>query len=124
MSTKFAPATSSATTSSVPQEVEKAWGEIIETVDKILKIHVKFGFDGFDKNIHPSIEDIIFSLRVVESLLDILYNSEKLSYSEQRLIFNSKQQILFIQEIAEALKNKDEDGYQSTIVRLRNQSPI
>ncbi len=110
--------------SQVAVEVENTWADVFTTIDKILKVHLKFGFENFAKNLNPSIEDVLLSLKVAESLLDALYNSAKLDYSEQRLIFNCKQQILLVQELAEAVRNKDQGGYEEAIRRLRNQSQI
>lgn len=110
--------------SQVAVEVENTWADVFTTIDKILKVHLKFGFENFAKNLNPSIEDVLLSLKVAESLLDALYNSAKLDYSEQRMIFNCKQQILLVQELAEAVRNKDQGGYEEAIGRLRNQAQI
>ena len=109
---------------SVPEEIEKVWCSILETTDKILKVHLHFGFEGFDRHIQPSIQEILLGLSIVGGLLDRLYESGLLDYSELRLIFNSKQQILLVNEIAQALNNSDSEGYDSAIDRLRKQAPI
>ena len=108
----------------VVAEVELTWSDVFSTVDRILKVHLRFGFEKFAENLHPSIDDVVLSLKIAESLLDTLYNSAKLDYSEQRLIFNCKQQILLVQELAEAVRNRDQSGYEQAIGRLRNQAPF
>jgi hypothetical protein len=108
--------------SSVASQVEIIWGEIFQTADKILKVHFKFGFEKFSDKISPSIEDIILSLKAIEALLDGIHHV--LDYSEQRLVSNSKQQILWVQDLAEALKNNDEPRYTQAIEKLTKQAVV
>lgn len=107
---------------SVASQVEVIWGEIFKTADKILKVHVKFGFEKFSDKISPSIEEIILSLKAVEALLDGIHHV--LDYSEQRLVSNSKQQILWVQDLADALKNNDEPRYTQAIDKLTKQAVV
>ena len=104
----------------VGKRVEELWAEILETADKIVKVHLKFGFAQFPDKISPSIEDILLSLKAVESVLDTIHFA--LEYSEQRKVMNAKQQILWVQDIAEALKHKDEDRYQAAMAKIAKQS--
>lgn len=106
------------------KDVEEIWGQVYETSRKIVDTHLKFGFTAIAKNMNPRIEDIILGLKIIESLLDTLYNGAKLDYSGQRVIFNCKQQILLVQELATALQNNDKDFYELSMGKLRNQSPI
>ncbi|UJW81067.1 hypothetical protein [Hydrogenophaga sp. SL48] len=108
--------------SSVASQVEVIWGEIFQTADKILKVHFKFGFEKFSDKISPSIEDIILSLKAIEALLDGIHHV--LDYSEQRLVSNSKQQILWVQDLADALKNNDEPRYTQAIEKLTKQAVV
>lgn len=89
-----------------------------------MQTHLKFGFTAFVKNMNPRIEDIILGLKIIESLLDTLGNSKEIDYSEQRVLFNCKQQILLVQEVAVALQNNDKDFYELSMGKLKNQSPI
>lgn len=108
--------------SSISSQVEVIWGEIFQTADKILKVHLKFGFEKFNDKISPSIEDIILSLKAIEALLDGIHHA--LEYSEQRLVSNAKQQILWVQDLAEALKNNDEPRYHQAIDKLTKQAVV
>ena len=100
--------------------IEETWGEVIEVVNNVLKTHAKFGFANFARNIAPSIEEILFSLKVVESVLDTVDASS--DYSESRMIGNAKQQILWIQTVANALKYRNETDYLASIEKLSKQS--
>lgn len=107
---------------SVASQVEEIWGEVFQTADRISKVHLKFGFEKFTDKISPSIEDIVLSLKVIEAVLDGIHHV--LDYSEQRLVSNSKQQILWVQDLAEALKNNDEPRYTQAIDKLTKQAVI
>jgi hypothetical protein len=102
--------------------VEKVWGEVFQVADKVLKAHLKFGFTQFVSGISPSIEEIVLGLRTVELVLDALY--EQFDYDEQRLVMNSKQQILWIQEIATALQHNDKDRYEAAVSKMSSQPQI
>lgn len=104
----------------VAPKVEEVWHEIYSTADKLLKVHLKFGFEQFADNVSPSIEDILLSLKAVESLLDGIHHA--LDYSEQRKVANAKQQIFWVQDIAESLKNNDEARYLAAIEKMGNQA--
>lgn len=88
--------------------------------NNVLKVHAKFGFEQFADNISPSLEDILFSLQVVESVLDTVATAN-LEYSETRKIGNAKQQILWIHTIGNALKYGNEEDYLASIKMLSSQ---
>lgn len=106
----------------ISSQVEAIWAEVIEVADNILKVHAKFGFAQFGEKISPSLEDILLSLQVVESILDIVGASGSLEYSETRQVGNAKQQILWIQTIGNALKFGNETDYLASIEKLSKQS--
>ena len=108
----------------IAPKVEELWGAIFQTADKILQVHLKFGFEQFTDKISPSIEDILLSLKVVESLLDTLDNAGALEYTEHRLVMNAKQQIWLIECVGGALKNGDENDYNAAIHKMSNQALI
>jgi hypothetical protein len=106
----------------ISHQVEDVWAEVIKVADNILKVHAKFGFSQFADQISPSLEEILLSLQVVESMLDTVGASGTLDYSESRIVGNAKQQILWIQTIGNALKYGNEADYLDSIKRLGNQS--
>lgn len=104
----------------IAPQVEALWGEIFQTANSIIKVHLKFGFTQFADKISPSIEDILLGLKAVESLLDAL--DGKLEWSEQRMVMNAKQQIWLVQCIGGALKNGDEADYDAAIQKMASQA--
>ena len=106
----------------IVDQVEEMWAQVIEVVNNILHAHTQFGFANFADNITPSLEEILFSLKVVESVLDTVDASGTLEYSETRKVGNAKQQILWIQTIGNALKYRNETDYLASIEKLGNQS--
>ena len=102
--------------------IEDVWGQIFAAADKIVKVHLKFGFAKFVDQLSPSIEEILLSLKTVEAILDTLHPA--MDYSESRMAGNAKQQILWVQGIAEALQNNDEPRYNDAIQWLSKQSSI
>lgn len=108
----------------IAAQVEEIWTEVIEVADNILKVHAKFGFAQFGDRISPSLEDILLSLQVVESILDTVGASGTLEYSETRKVGNAKQQILWIQNIGNALKFGNETDYLASIEKLGKQSKL
>jgi len=101
-------------------QIEEIWSEVINVANNVLKVHAKFGFEQFADNISPSLEDILFSLQVVESVLDTVATAN-LEYSETRKIGNAKQQILWIHTIGNALKYGNEEDYLASIKMLSSQ---
>lgn len=106
----------------ISDQIEEIWAEIIKVANKVLRVHAKFGFSEFSDRIHPSLEDILLGLKVVESALDTVSASGSLEYSEGRKVQNAKQQIWLVECIGEALKHGDEADYQSAIQKLGNQA--
>lgn len=103
------------------KEVEKIWADVFTSVNEIVKSHLNFGYTAIAVNIHPSIDDMLLSLKVVESGLDTVYASGKLQYEETRLILIAKQQIHHVQRVAEALKNENEADYEAAMKELECQ---
>lgn len=106
----------------IADQVELIWAEVLAVANNVLQVHAKFGFTEFSKNISPSLEDILLSLQVVESMLDTVGASGTLEYSETRKVGNAKQQILWIQTIGNALKYGNQTDYAASIAMLGRQS--
>lgn len=108
----------------ISEQIEEIWSEVLDVANNVLKVHAKFGFTQFAENISPSLEDILLSLQVVESMLDTVGASGTLEYSETRKVGNAKQQILWIQTIGNALKYGNQEDYEASISKLGGQSKI
>ena len=103
--------------------LDRVWHEVFEASRKVVEVHLKFGFTAFHENINPKIEDIVLGLKVIDSLLDAISGAVD-EYTEQRKLFNCRQQILLVQEVATALQNFDKDFYEQAMGKLDKQSPI
>lgn len=114
--------TTNARYAAIADQIEEIWSEVIKVAGNVLKTHAKFGFEAFADNISPTLEDILLSLQIVESMLDTVGASGTLDYSEARIVGNAKQQILWIQLIGNALKYGNEADYADSIKMLGNQS--
>jgi hypothetical protein len=108
----------------ISDQVEEVWAGVIQVADHVVQAHAKFGFAHFADKIHPSLEDILLSLQVVESILDTVSATGNLDYSETRKVGNAKQQILWIQAIGNALKYGNETDYLDAIRKLGAQPKI
>lgn len=108
----------------ISASVEEVWAEVLSVADTVLKAHAKFGFDQFAEKIDPSLDEILFGLQIIESVLDTISATGNLEYSELRKISNAKQQILWVQTIGNALKYGNEADYLDSIGKLGNQSKV
>lgn len=106
----------------IAPQVEEVWAEIFAVANNIIKVHLKFGFSEFAGKINPSVDDILLSLKVVDSLLSTLYDSGTLEISESRMVHNAKQQIWLIRCISDALKMGSEADYAAAIAKLGAQA--
>ncbi|MFA5899717.1 MAG: hypothetical protein WC829_11460 [Hyphomicrobium sp.] len=102
----------------------KLWHEVLKTVGKLLEADAKFGFLSIEEQIDPSIEDIVFGLTMMDSIISILMNSNLLEHDETRQALNSKQCVLHIKRLAEALAAGDQEEYNEVIKLLNNQSKL
>lgn len=100
--------TTSAMSAKVAVELENAWANVFKIVNHFLTHHDRFGFKLIEEKIDPSLEDLLMSLKVMGSILNILDDLQSLDTSEQRMLLNAKQQIVLFERAALALKASDE----------------
>lgn len=108
----------------ISEELEVVYGKIFANTNKLLKAHTIFGFTGIEANIHPKLENMLLSLRLVDSLLDGVSSSVQFNYSEERVILNCRQMILLVEGVVLALKNNNEQGYEDAIDLMRKQAQV
>lgn len=108
----------------IPTIVVETWDNVMKVSDGIVKAHAKFGFSNIEKHIDPSLEDILTALRVVRAMMKTVNGLVELDIAEQRLVDNALQQILHVECISMALKNKDLDAYNLHVTRLESQPRI
>ena len=114
--------TTSAMSAKVAVELENAWANVFKIVNHFLTHHDRFGFKLIEEKIDPSLEDLLMSLKVMGSILNILDDLQSLDMSEQRMLLNAKQQIVLFERAALALKASDEAEYEDVVESLRKQA--
>lgn len=75
----------------------------------------------------PNIHQILATLTVIDGMLEViltLSHAGRVDVGNTRLIFNAKQQILTMEQIATALNNDDRKSYDEAVDRLKKQAPF
>lgn len=103
-------------------KIEKVWGEVLRVTTRLLSAHQQFGFSTIQANVSPSIDDMLKSLRILETILDAV--ASHLDPSDQRIVINAKQAIINVEQVNLALMSKDHDAYSIAIQRITNQAPF
>lgn len=111
----------------IVKEVEKCWHEVFKASKKIIADADVFGFYLIEENGTPNIHKILDSLKIIEFEINFIWNKHvegELDINDTRLIHNTKQQILNMQKMANALKRKDKNLYNEALRCLLNQASM
>lgn len=108
----------------VSELIHELWRDVLKTVGKLLEADQKYTFLTIKENIDPSIEDIVFSLGIVDSILSVMENSPLLEHDQVREVLNSKQCVLHTKRLAEALDAGDQAEYDAVIELLTRQAKL
>jgi hypothetical protein len=103
------------------QELESIWLNIFNIVRYFIKQSDKFGFDLIEKNITPSLEDMIRSTKLLSFMLDFADCEDD---SDERKLLNVQQHVLLFEQISLCLKRGDRAQYDIIIDMLRSQSLV
>lgn len=106
----------------LPDALEQSWGKVLQVVNAFLKNHDQFGFELVEKKSSPSLEDMLLSLKMMGSILELLLGAAEESDEDVRLLLNAKQQIVWFEQAALALKRKDEPAYAKCVTLMKNQA--
>ncbi len=98
------------------------WGDVINTVNRILDADRKFGFGKIEASLNPSLTEILHGLGIIEFALTYFLDSELLDHDEIRQALNSKQCVLHIRWLTVALRDDNEDDYKQAISLLNSQA--
>lgn len=98
------------------------WSDVLHTVNRLLEAHTKFGFSKIEASLNPTIDDIVNGLGIIDFALSSFVDSDLLGHDDTRLALNSKQCVLHIRRLAEALKSGNETEYEEAISALNSQS--
>lgn len=108
----------------VSELIHELWRDVLKAVGKLLDADQKYTFLSIKENIDPSIEDIVFSLGIVDSILSVMENSPLLEHDQIREVLNSKQCVLHTKRLAEALDAGDQAEYDAVIELLAKQAKL
>jgi len=111
----------------IKKHVLKLWANVFRASNKVIQDAKIFGFEKIGIVPDPNIHQMLATLSVIDGMLEIilgLSQAGKVDVSDTRLIFNAKQQILTMEQIATALNNDDRKGYDEAIERLCKQAPF
>lgn len=109
----------------IKDKVERLWHKVMESSRKFINDSKKFGFQGIEILPNPNVHQMLRSLRLADGAFEILMadaDDADLDTHDFRLIFNAKQQILHMERVATALKNKDQIGYDEAVLLLERQA--
>lgn len=102
--------------------VQDMWSEVIVTVNRLLEADDAFGFSRIEARLNPSIEEIVFSLGVIDAALTLMETSGHLDTTEMRQVLNAKQCVLYIRMLAVALRDRNREEYGRVIGLMQNQA--
>jgi hypothetical protein len=111
----------------IKDRVEKLWGKVFESSNKVLHHNKVFGFTGIEVIPSPNIHQMMNTLRVIGFVIDILLaGAEKnnLDHDARRQLLNAKNQIANMEQVAAALKIGDRDDYEVAVEALDKQMVI
>lgn len=104
--------------------LSKIWQSVVETVNKLLETHKKYGYAQFQKELNPSLSELLEGFKHIDLALTALMDTNALDYNEFRDAVNSKQCILKMKLLAGALDAKAQDDYERLITELEAQPQI
>ena len=64
---------------------------------------------------------MLLSLKVMEAILDAIFDQNELEYELSRMMLNAKQQINLIERVVTALRHNRETDYEQAMQALRHQ---
>lgn len=106
----------------LPDELEKAWNNVLEIVNYFLRVHDRFGFQLVAQKINPSIDDLLLSIKSMGALLTVLDTAGVFDGSELRKLLNAKQQIVHFEQASNALKLNNRAEYDEAVGRMKAQA--
>jgi len=103
--------------------IAELWGQIIVSVNHVLKADQYFGFTQFMEFADPSIDQILNSIQLVDPVLVAALNSEHIKGDPERNLWllNCQMAVHLIRRTHVSLKNGDETEYLDCIQKLRSQ---
>ena len=104
--------------------LSKVWHNVVHVVNKLLETHHKYGYAQFQKELNPSLPELLDGFKHVDAALTTLMDSGTLTYDEFRDAINSKQCILKMKLLSGALKAEEQNDYERIIAELESQPKL
>jgi hypothetical protein len=111
----------------VQKDIDEVWDMVCKACNKLIQDTKIFDFFEIGIIPNPNIHDMLRYLIVIDRLLDSileLVEHNELDNIDVRMIFNSKQQIFNMKQMANALLKEDRASYDEYLRKLKNQSPV
>lgn len=109
----------------IKQRVAVVWEKVFAASNKVISHANNYGFLGMGIIPSPNIHEMLITLQIFSSIIDILItNADKLDveYEETRLMLNAKEQITRMERLATALKANNRDDYEVALAALETQA--
>lgn len=109
----------------IKQKVEEVWAKVFEASNRVLKHANNFGFSMMEIVPSPNIHEMLTTLQIFSSVLDILINhADKLGieYDETRLMLNAREQLTRMERVAFALKANNKEDFDLWLRELERQA--
>lgn len=107
----------------VAEKVETLWAKVFESSNRVLVQHLKYGLSGFSEVPRPNVHDMLITLRVFDSVMDVLSQLD-LPYEQSRQILNAKAQITNMERVALAVEASNQADYDAAVEALDRQAPF
>lgn len=112
---------------SIQRDIDEVWETVCRTCNKLIQDTKIFDFFEIgiipNPNIHDMVKYLVVVDRVLDSILELIECNE-LDDIDTRLIFNSKQQIFNMKQMATAIIKNDSNAYEEYLHKLRNQGQV
>jgi len=111
----------------IQQQVEEVWNRVFNASATVIEHAKQFGFEKMGIVPDPNIHTILTTLRIFNVIIDsLLASAEELDepFANIRVILNTKQQLLCMEMVANALKANDKETYEQYLRQLKNQGSI
>ena len=110
----------------ITYSIESIWNEVFKISNTVIRDFSKFGYHGLEVIPNPNIHQMLLSIKLVHSYLDVLIdvgeNGELgIGYDEVRKMLNSQQQLNLLQELATALKADNRVDFDETLEKIKAQ---
>lgn len=110
------------TINTLDELADEVWNLVSVNISNILKECDLYGLAGILTTPDPSIENRINALKKLDEICQLVIdNISEDKYSVSRIMYNAKQQILNLERLLSAAKNKDVAGFDEAKALLNGQ---